>query len=222
MISQLYLHPGSWSSSNFVASQNLSDFQILRWKDSNSITSRMDNCLSFLDSISSAQHIDLGCGLGHLIQNLTLANYQLIQGVEISDSIYELLLSRLPKSNNLKLYNSSIRDALPFLQSQLSIRPLSISMIGVLQNCEENPFTLLSDLLAQLSPDFIYITTKASWDLSVLKRFDPYTQLHTLFYLPELLDLFNRFGYLPVNISTPSNSPFSGFNYRFVFIPIQE
>lgn len=214
MISKIFIDQQSWVHPVDTSShESKDDHRILRWADSNSIYSRLYTCKNFIESIPSCHHIDFGCGLGHLLDALGSLNMTLLQGVEVNESFFKIGSRRLRNKSSLVLHNKAIRDSLPDVAFYSSIRPMSASLIGVLQNCQEDPFSLTQEILGKLRPDYLFITTKCSSDLRLINNFNPLREGHSLLYLPELLDVLNEAGYHPTYISNPENSMFRGTNY---------
>jgi hypothetical protein len=214
MISKIFIDPESWAHTVEASSHDRQDdFRILRWADSNSIYSRVCTCKRFIESVPSRHHVDFGSGLGHLLDALGNLNMTLLQGVEVNESFFKIGSRRLSNKSSLILHNKAIRDSLSGVALYSEIRPMSVSLIGVLQNCQEDPFDLIQEILERLGPEYLFITTKCSSNLQVINNFDPCNEGHSLLYLPELLDSLMKAGYHPLYISNPENSMFRGTNY---------
>jgi len=217
MKSKLYISCNSWVSSIAEDNPLIADHQILRWADDNSIESRIDHFFDVMALSMSSHHIDLGAGTGRLVARLLDRSLGFIQAVEFNKIAFERM-SRLvgSKRENLILYPSSIQDALPLLSCYGYIRPLSLSLIGVLQNCQCNPFELIDSILVDLTPEYVYLTTKATMSTDAINSFDAEEEGHSLFWLPELLDIFSQHSLFPVHISQPPLQSTMCFNYRIL------
>ena len=189
MHSKLFIENDSWKKSSPDGFKSMQSYEIFRWAGEASITKRIDCFWEMHQHLENMHLVDLGCGGGELLKSWLEKTTNKCTGVDVSAPSKYIIDGELSSQyrGRLNFYHLDIDTYLTKVCKLQSIEaPLIVALIGVLQNCQANPFDLLKRIIEEMRPRFLFFTCKVTYSLSQLHKFDPNHFGHSLLYGPEI------------------------------------
>ena len=189
MHSKLFIEKDSWKKSTPNGFKSMKSYEIFRWAGEASITKRIDCFWEMHQHLDNMHLVDLGCGGGELLRSWLERTTNNCTGVDVSAPSKYIVDRQLVAeyTDRLNFFQLDIDTYLSKIHKRQFIDgPLIVSLIGVLQNCQADPFDLLRRIIEDMRPRFLFFTSKVTYSLSQLHKFDPNHFGHSLLYGPEI------------------------------------
>lgn len=148
--------------------KKIPDFKLLKWANHQSISKRVLQTIDIIkkNKLKPKVLIDLGCGTGQFLEACEKLKIKTLIGVDKNPEALRRAWKRLKRSI---LINSSIEK----ISVSKTISPhVTVSIIGVLQNCGSDPLKLLNLILTSLRPAYLILETKTSKKTKKTNRFN--------------------------------------------------